>query len=120
MDLLRSDRGLNEVESVLIDGIVDRVHERLGPDEAPQCEAFVRQYYRWVPGEDLASRSSLDLYGAALAQWHFAQQRAPGTTKTRLYNPQFEQHGWQSTHTVIEIVSDDMPPSSQITLPSRS
>jgi glutamate dehydrogenase len=109
MDLLRSDRGLNEVESVLIGGIVDRVRERLGPDEATQCEAFVRQYYRWVPAEDLSSRSSLDLYGAALAQWNFAQQRAPGTTKTRLYNPQFEQHGWQSTHTVIEIVSDDMP-----------
>src|SRR5450755_4166910 len=109
MDLLRSDRGLNEVESVLIDGIVDRVHERLEPDEAPQCEAFMRQYYRWVPAEDLASRSSLDLYGAALAQWRFAQQRAPRTTKARLYNPQFEQHGWQSTHTAIEIVSDDMP-----------
>src|SRR5262249_32612615 len=27
----------------------------------------------------------------------------------RVYNPTFEQHGWQSPHTAIEIVSDDMP-----------
>ena len=27
----------------------------------------------------------------------------------RVYNPDFEQHGWQSPHTVIEIVTDDMP-----------
>ena len=29
--------------------------------------------------------------------------------KVRVYNPKVEQHGWQSTHTVIEIVNDDMP-----------
>jgi glutamate dehydrogenase len=109
MDVLRSDSGLNEIESILIDGVVEWVRERLAADEATQCEAFVRQYYRWVPAEDLASRGSLDLYGAALAQWSFAQQRAHGEAKIRLYNPHFEQHGWQSRHTVIEIVSDDMP-----------
>ena len=27
----------------------------------------------------------------------------------RVYNPTFEQHGWQSPHTAIDIVSDDMP-----------
>jgi glutamate dehydrogenase len=98
-----------EIESVLIDAVVERVHERLAREEAVQCEAFVRQYFRWVPPEDLASRGSLDLYGSALAQWNFSARRARGTTKIRLYNPQFERHGWQSTHTVIEIVTDDMP-----------
>ena len=35
--------------------------------------------------------------------------RTPGTPKVRVYNPQFEEHGWQSTHTAVEIVTDDMP-----------
>jgi glutamate dehydrogenase len=26
-----------------------------------------------------------------------------------VYNPQFEEHGWQSTHTVVEMINDDMP-----------
>jgi glutamate dehydrogenase len=98
-----------ELESELIDTVCERVRERLPLDQATPCEAFVRQYYQWVPPEDLADRNPLDLYGAAVAHWNLAQQRAPGEAKVRVYNPDFEQHGWQSPHTVIEIVSDDMP-----------
>src|SRR3712207_5961966 len=29
--------------------------------------------------------------------------------KLRVYNPRFEEHGWQTTHTVVEMVNDDMP-----------
>jgi hypothetical protein len=98
-----------ELESELIDTVCERVRERLPADQATPCEAFVRQYYQWVPAEDLADRNPLDLYGAAVAHWNLAQQRAPGEAKVRVYNPDFEQHGWQSPHTLIEIVSDDMP-----------
>ena len=38
-----------------------------------------------------------------------SRTRAPGAAKVRVYNPEFEQHGWQSTHTAVEIVTDDMP-----------
>ena len=60
----------------------------------------MRQYYHWVPAEDLADRSPLDLYGAAVAHWNLAQQRRPGEAKVRVYNPEFERDGWQSPHTV--------------------
>jgi glutamate dehydrogenase len=98
-----------ELESELIDTVCERVRERLPAAQAAPCEAFARQYYQWVPAEDLADRNPLDLYGAAVAHWNLAQQRGPGEVKVRVYNPDFEQHGWQSQHTVIEIVSDDMP-----------
>ncbi len=98
-----------ELESELIDTVCERIRERLPADQQQPCESFVRQYYQWVPAEDLADRNPLDLYGAAVAHWNLAQQRAPGEAKVRVYNPEFEQHGWQSPHTVIEIVSDDMP-----------
>ena len=67
------------------------------------------QLYRWVATEDVAERDPLDLYGLALGHFNFARQRAPGTPKVRVYNPRFEDHGWQSTHTAVEIVTDDMP-----------
>ena len=41
--------------------------------------------------------------------WSFMQNRAVGETKIRVYNPQYEQHGWQSTHTIVELSIDDMP-----------
>ena len=98
-----------DLESELIDTVCERVRERLPTDQVAPCEAFVRQYYQWVPAEDLADRNPLDLYGAAVAHYNLAQQRTPGESKVRVYNPDFEQHGWQSPHTLIEIVTDDMP-----------
>ena len=100
---------LQEIDSALIESVCARVRERLGEDEAPHAEEFVRQYYRRVPPEDLVEVDPLDLYGAAVAHWSFARKRAPGEANVRVYNPDFEQHGWQSAHTVVELVTDDMP-----------
>ena len=101
--------GTQDVESALIESVCERVRERVAPEEVADAEAFVRQYYRRAPAADLKGREPVDLYGAALAHWAYARGRAPGETRVRAYNPTFEQHGWQSPHTAIEIVSDDMP-----------
>jgi glutamate dehydrogenase len=98
-----------ELEAELIDAVCERVRARLPEEQARLCETFVRQYYHWVPADDLADRSPLDLYGAAVAHWNLMAQRAPGEIKVHVYNPDFEQNGWQSPHTVVEVVTDDMP-----------
>src|SRR5579884_1455400 len=97
-----------DLESDLIEGVRDRVRERLPPSDAPSVDAFVRQYYHWVPPADLAGRSEEDLYGSAMAQWRLTQERRPQQTKVRVYNPE-DSDGFQSQFTIIEIVSDDMP-----------
>src|SRR5215213_10840336 len=97
------------VKDELLDKVVDRVREQIPEDQAPQVEEFARQYYGWVDTDDLEDRSPIDAYGAAVSHWNFAGRREPGEWKVRIYNPQFEEHGWQSTHTVIEMVNDDMP-----------
>ncbi len=71
--------------------------------------AFVQSYYGQVDPEDLADRAPADLYGAALSHWNFARRRDPAHVRIRVFNPSIEEHGWQSTHTIIEIVNDDMP-----------
>jgi glutamate dehydrogenase len=98
-----------DVDETLIDTVCSRLREHLTGDDATRAEAFARQYYRWVSSEDIAERRDLDLYGAALAHFDLARQREPGTTKLRVYNPEFDAYGWESPHTVVEIVTDDMP-----------
>ena len=93
----------------LLDRVVDRVREQMPGDRAAQAEEFARQYFAWIPREDLEGRSPIDLYGAAMSHFGFAYQRSPGEAKVRVYNPLFEEHGWQSTHTALEVVTDDMP-----------
>src|SRR4051812_49832673 len=97
------------VKDELLDKVVDRVREQMPEDQVPQVEEFARQYYGWVDTDDLEDRSPIDAYGTAVSHWNFANRREPGEWKVRVYNPLFEEHGWQSTHTVVEMVNDDMP-----------
>jgi glutamate dehydrogenase len=109
MDSFRTDTGSSESESPLIDAVVEEVSTRLPAGEAEAAATFVRQFFRWVPAEDLDGRSTQDLYGMALTLWRLLAQRPPGQAAIRVYNPLREEHDWQSRHTVIDIVSDDMP-----------
>ena len=44
-----------------------------------------------------------------MGQLGFARRRRPGQTRLRVYNPVFETYGRSSTHTAVEIVTDDKP-----------
>lgn len=102
-------RRQEEARDELIQRVVALVREKLDPKEAALVSEFVKQYYLSAAPEDLLERNIIDLYGALISHWHFIHQRHPNEVKIRVYNPQFEQHGWQSTHTVIEIVDDYKP-----------
>src|SRR6266545_4517333 len=95
-----------EAKAALVEKAIAHVRERLPRPQAGDVERFVRSYYADAAPEDLGE---LDLYGAALAQWHLLQRRRPGELKVHAYTPSLEEHGWESTHSVVEIVTDDMP-----------
>ena len=98
-----------DLESELIDTVCEQVREELPDKQAAAAEAFVRQYYHWVPAGDLSGRDTGDLYGAAISHWQLARERSVGEPNVRVYNPERKRDGWSSPHTVLEIVSDDMP-----------
>ena len=93
----------------MMDAVLAQVREHVPVEQRDAVEEFVTQYYSGTAFEDLADNDIANLYGAALAHWNFLRTRAPGTPKLRVYNPQLAQHGWQSTHTIVELVTDDMP-----------
>jgi len=100
---------VGDLESELIEAVCERVRDRLSDREAAVVETFVRHYYHWVPPPDLEGRGKANLYGAAISHWKLARERTPGKAKVRVYDPDGEGDGWSSPHTVIDIVSDDMP-----------
>ena len=93
----------------IVDRIVALINARLDSEKRQLAEDFVGQYFAGTAAEDLLESDDANLYGAAMMHLNYAQQRLPGSFKVHVYNPQVEQHGWQSTHTIIEIVTDDMP-----------
>lgn len=99
----------SEPRTELIERVVALLEERLAPDSVAGVDAFCRQYYAHVSLDDLQELEQDNLYGSVLAHWNLARQRRSGENLIRIYNPSYDEHGWQSTHTVIEIVTDDMP-----------
>jgi glutamate dehydrogenase len=98
-----------QAKAEILDHIVATINEKVPEQRREQLASFARQYYQRTAPEDLLERDPDDLYGAVLAHWRAAQHRQPGTEKVRVYSPRFEEHGWRSVHSIVEIVTDDMP-----------
>src|SRR5215218_4158725 len=78
-------------------------------DERPAVEALLTRYYWHVPDEDLLARRPEDLLGAWTSHVEVAEVRPKGTADVRVHTPTVDEHGWSIGHTVVEIVTDDMP-----------
>lgn len=107
----QKDAALAEVERL--------IRDRLPATRADQAVRFAHQYYERVPLEEIRQESAETLAAVALNFLRFARQRLPGELLMRVYNPTEEEHGWESPHTIIEMVNDDMPflvDSSSLTL----
>lgn len=85
------------------------IRDRLPAEQAGMLAGFTDHYFKNVIDEDLDQGMLEDLYGSLLSQWNLALNYQPGTSKIKVYNPTIEEHGWQSRHTVIEIIVEDMP-----------
>ncbi len=98
-----------DVKQAGIEQVKRWLTERLAPADAIQASRLAEQYYAESIALELAEDPVEDLYGALLCLWNRIQTRQLGTPLVRAYNPSHEEQGWHSTHTVIEIVTDDMP-----------
>ncbi|MBQ0791515.1 MAG: NAD-glutamate dehydrogenase, partial [Oleispira antarctica] len=85
------------------------IDERNDKAQAERIKLFAELYYDGAPSTDLNARNPEDLYGATVSCWLFIQKNNIAQPKVRVFNPDFEVHGWQSTHTVIEVLSKEMP-----------
>ncbi|MDR9436983.1 MAG: NAD-glutamate dehydrogenase [Thiohalophilus sp.] len=93
----------------LIDKVVQRARNSLPAREHDNIEQFIRQYLAGVSLEDLSERQLDDLYGAVISHWNLARRRRSQQVLIRVHNPELEEQGWQSTHTVVEVIQKDMP-----------
>src|SRR4029453_6802322 len=93
----------------IIEEIRRYAQNRLTPEQHGLFQTFVGQYYEHVARGDFAARHVHDLYGAAMSHLTLALDRPPGEPAVRVYSPDFEEHGFGSPHTVVDIVTDDMP-----------
>jgi glutamate dehydrogenase len=73
------------------------------------ADGLVRAYYHGVAEEDLALHQHDALARAALAHLSLATTRRPGEALVRVFNPSPETDGFESSHTMVLVATDDMP-----------
>ena len=96
-----------ENKSIAIRTLAARARRRKGGGAA--AARFVAQFYRDVAEADLAAAGDRRALGGAMSIWDLLRTRERGKPNIRVFNPDIRADGWTSPHTVVDIVSDDMP-----------
>ncbi|MFD0068252.1 NAD-glutamate dehydrogenase [Streptomyces sp. NPDC056637] len=80
-----------------------------GAPDQESVLAFLQRYYLHTAPEDLADRDPVDVFGAAVSHYRLAEVRPQGTANVKVHTPTVEENGWTCSHSVVEVVTDDMP-----------
>ncbi|MFJ3673441.1 NAD-glutamate dehydrogenase [Streptomyces sp. NPDC090106] len=80
-----------------------------GTPDRESVLAFLQRYYLHTAPEDLSGRDPVDVFGAAFSHYRLAENRPQGTANVRVLTPTVEENGWACTHSIVEVVTDDMP-----------
>jgi glutamate dehydrogenase len=100
---------MDQHRQTLMGRVKSLLKERLDTTAADTAVRYLEQYFRRVPSEDLLAGAPADLAAIVIGQLEFLQQRKAGDVLIRVFNPVRDKHGWESSHTIIEIVNDDKP-----------
>ena len=95
--------------SVLLENVSSLIRSKVKATNVSLVEKFAKTLYSNMSTEDLASRNDSDLYGAALSLWNSLEKHTDDTALIRVFNPELANNGWQSSHTIVEIIAKDMP-----------
>lgn len=99
-----------ELQEQIINEVLTLVEKNFSGADASMISEFARYYFSKVSDADLTDREVPDLYGSMLSMWKFMAARGQASERSVcVYNPEFEQNGWESNHTVIEIAMPNMP-----------
>ena len=93
----------------LIERIVAAARTRVAGTTSQLRRHFLRAYFRGVGEEDLTEREPEMFAAAALRHLEEGRVRAPGRTLIEVFNADEQRDGFTSPHTMVMIVTDDMP-----------
>lgn len=83
--------------------------QHISEQALPQVALFAEQFFGIISLDELTQRRLSDLAGCTLSAWRMLERFDHAQPQVRVYNPDYERHGWQSTHTAVEVLHHDLP-----------
>ncbi len=95
--------------SVLLQKVFQLIEDKTSSERARLITEFGKQLFNNIAYDDLQGRSDSDTYGATLSLWQHFSDYAGDAPFIKVFNPKITKHGWQSEHTIVEIIVPDTP-----------
>jgi glutamate dehydrogenase len=99
-----TSRGSGRLEDARIE-LLNKVQE-LVPSE---FSAIVEKYFHLVAPVDIVGRNPQDLAAMISTHIKLGREREIGTANVKTVAPSAETTGWTSSHTIVQLVTDDKP-----------
>ncbi|MGF1909625.1 NAD-glutamate dehydrogenase [Vibrio kasasachensis] len=94
---------------VLLEKVYKLIQDKLELAQRPLVTQLAQHLFSNIAHDDLIERNESDLYGAVVSLWHHVNDKKPQDISVRVFNPTVSKQGWQSTHTIVEMVIPDGP-----------
>ena len=101
--------GIDEQKQALLDQVISILESRLSARRTRLGALYVKYYFRRVPLDDIERDAPATLATIISNQLDFLKVRLPGQMLIRVFNPDMKKDGWESQHTIIEMVNRDSP-----------
>jgi glutamate dehydrogenase len=98
---------LDSFQPVLIGKVFDLIESKLEADQQTRVKQLAQYLLNNISMDDLTERTESDLYGAIMSLWQHLNEVKPDQTSVRTFNPSVSGKGWQSRHTIVEIIVPD-------------
>ncbi len=100
---------LRNSSSVILKNVSKLIEEKLPLERQAHVEQFASILFENISQQDLEKRIDVELYGAALSLFNAFSEANTGQPFIRVFNPELGKHGWESEHTIVQIVVNDLP-----------
>lgn len=93
----------------LISNLTTPLTQKLSAQSCKEILHFAQHFYKFSALDELASLPLETLYGTSVSMWNFLQSFDSQSPKLKVFNPDINQDGWQSPHTLIQVLNTDIP-----------
>jgi len=95
-------------DTILFKNLIKLIEAKFTKRQAALVSQFAHSFCAGISSVDFEFKNANELYAPIVSLWNYMQD-CQDDCHVRVFTPDFETHGWQSRHTVIELVHVDMP-----------
>jgi len=96
-------------KSTFITQVKEAIKETLSTKESKALSDFVDQLFVSIFVDEFEGRRISDVLGLVMSAWKFVQEFDSSRSKVEIFNPNLEEFGWQSSHTVLIVLQKNAP-----------